>query len=132
MSKTPEWLFVGVALIWCVAPWMLTAFGWRKWAQTCGRSGLIEGFIDDPAFLIGQILGTLSCLALVPLYAPATFRWEWLRVDAVNYGLILCIVSTLVALFVLPFGRNRAKWLILAGCVLNAGIVFGLFFLSLE
>ncbi len=130
MHKAPEWIFVGVALIWSATPWVLMAFGWMKWARSC-RSGVVEGFIEDPAFLIGQIVGTVSCFALVPLYLPATSRWEQLRVEAVEYGLIVCIVSSLFALFFLSFGRSRAKWLMLAGCVLNAGIV-SMFFLSLE
>lgn len=131
MHKGPDWILVGAGLIWSATPWMLMVLAWRRWAQKCSSGGVVEGFIDDPAFLIGQILGTVSCFALVPLYLPATSRWEQLRVEALECGLIVCIVSSFLALFFLPFGHSKAKWLMLAGCVLNAGIV-SIFFLSLS
>ena len=90
----------------------------------------MEGVIDDPAFFIGQILATISCCALVPFFMPARPRWEQLRVEALDYGLVIGAVSALIALFVLPFGVNRSKWFSFASCLLNLSTVV-LFVLSL-
>ena len=121
-------MFIGLLLVWLASPWALVALAWRKWARS--KSELIEDAIDDPAFFIGQILTSISCCALVPLYLPATARWEQLRIEALEYGLIITAVSVLAALFILKFGINRARWLSFAGCLLNLGTVV-MFALSL-
>jgi hypothetical protein len=91
----------------------------------------MEGVIDDPAFLIGQVLATVSCCALVPLYLPASQRWEQLRIDALEWGLIITAVSVFMVMFILPFGLGRARWLSWVGCLLNLGIIV-MYFLTLE
>jgi hypothetical protein len=123
-----HWLLIGVFLVWSATPWVLVALAWRKLARS--RVSLVEGVIDDPAFLIGQVLATVSCCALVPLYLPATRRWEQLRVDSLEWGLIITAVSVLMAMFILPFGLSRARWLSFVSCLLNLSTAV-MFFLTL-
>jgi hypothetical protein len=130
MHKTPEWIIIGLALIWLVTPWTLVALAWKKWARTRDKGNPLEDLIDDPAFLIGQILATVSCCALVPLFVPATYCWGRLRIAAVDHGLIISLVSGFIAAFILPFGIRRAKWLSFVSCLLNAGVV--LTFIAIE
>jgi hypothetical protein len=121
MHKTPEWILIGLALIWLGTPWALVALAWKKWVRTRSKGNPLEDLIDDPAFLIGQILATVSCCALIPLFVPATYWWG--HIEAVNHGLIISLVSGFIAAFILPFGIRRAKWLSFVSCLLNAGIV---------
>jgi hypothetical protein len=121
MHKTPEWILIGLALIWLGTPWALVALAWKKWVRTRSKGNPLEDLIDDPAFLIGQILATVSCCALIPLFVPATYWWG--RIEAVNHGLIISLVSGFIAAFILPFGIRRAKWLSFVSCLLNAGMV---------
>jgi len=121
MHKTPEWILVGLALVWLATPWVFVALAWKKWARTRTKGNPLEDLIDDPAFLIGQILATVSCCALIPLFIPALYWWG--RMEAVDHGLIISLVSGLIAGFILPFGLKCAKWLSFVGCLLNAGMV---------
>jgi predicted benzoate:H+ symporter BenE len=43
--------------------------------------------------------------------------------EAVDPGLIISLVSGLIAGFILPFGLKCAKWLSFVSCLLNAGMV---------
>ena len=121
MHKTPEWILVGLALVWLATPWVLVALAWKKWARTRTKGNPLEDLIDDPAFLIGQILATVSCCALIPLFIPAIYWWG--RMEAVDHGLIISLVSGLIAGFILPFGLKCDKWLSFVSCLLNAGMV---------
>ena len=120
---TSEWMFDGLALLWVVTPWALVALAWKKWARTRTKGTPLEDLIDDPAFLIGQALATVSCCALTPLLVPATYWWSRFKMDAVDRGLIISLVSGVIACFILPFALKRAKWLAFASCLLNAGMV---------
>ena len=124
MPKLPEWLIIAVGLIWSAAPWVFAVMAWAKWARTRATR-------SDPAFLFGQILATVSCSALIPFYIPNTTRWEQLRIDVLEVGVLVSIVAAFVGLFILPFGRNRAKWLPFVSCLMNGGFVV-MFFLSLD
>jgi hypothetical protein len=130
MHKTAEWVFVGAALIWSVTPCVLVALAWRKWTRTRSKGNPAEDFIDDPAFFIGQILATVSCVALAPFYIPATYRWQHSRLQ--EYGLILSAISALLAVIILPFGLKRAKWLSFVSCLLNTGLFIAFIFVSAE
>jgi hypothetical protein len=123
MHKTSELFLDGLALVWLATPWVLVAFAWKKWARTRTKANPLEDLIDDPAFLIGQILATVSCCALIPLFIAATYWWGRLRMETVDHGLIISLVSGLIAGFILPFGLKRAKWLSFVSCLLNAGMV---------
>jgi hypothetical protein len=123
MQRTPEWLLVALALVWLATPWVLVGLAWKKWARTRTKGNPLEDLIDDPAFLIGQILATISCCALIPLFIPATYWWGRLRMETVGHGLIISLVSGLIADFILPFGLRSAKWLSFVSCLLNAGMV---------
>jgi hypothetical protein len=122
MRGARDWIFVVLFVVWPATPWMLVVLAWRKWARS--RTPLSEDLIDDPALLGGQILATVSCCGFVPLWLTAIPRWKGWPNVAIEYGLIASGVSALVALFILPFGLKRAKWLSFASCVLNAGLVF--------
>jgi hypothetical protein len=130
MHGSRDWIFVVLLLAGSATPWMLVGLAWRKWAGS--RAPLLDELIDDPALLGGQILSTVSCCALVPLWLTAIPRWSsWPNV-AIEYGMIASGVSALVALFILPIGRKSAKWLSFAGCVLNGGLVFMFLLASVE
>ena len=119
MHGAGHWVFLSLVIAWLTTPWVLVAWAWKKWVRV--RAGFIENFIDDPALLLGQIFATVSCCGLVPFYLPVAPRWEQTRVDAIGWGLIITAVSVLIALFILPFGLNRIKWLSLSSCLLNLG-----------
>lgn len=123
MHKTPEWFLAALAVVWLATPWVLVAFAWKKWAPMRTKANPLEDLIDDPAFLIGQILATVSCCALIPLFISATSWWGRLRMETVDHGLIISLVSGLIAVFILPFGLRRAKWLSFVSCLLNFGMV---------
>jgi hypothetical protein len=117
-------VIIGVFFIWSATPWALVALAWRKWART--KVSLMEDLIDDPAFLFGQILATVSCCSLVPLYitaTTATYRWGHSHMEVLEYGVIISLVSGLIAVFILPFGLKHAKWLSFVSCLLNTGVV---------
>jgi len=120
MKKT-EFILAALGVALLAAPWVLVAVAWRKWARTKAA----------PAFLTGNILATVSCCGLIPFVLPVTRRWEQTRIDALSCGLIVSFVSAVLALFILPFSQNRAKWLSFAACLLNACVVV-MFFLSLD
>jgi hypothetical protein len=61
MHKMRELLFDGLALVWLATPRVLVAFAWKKWARTRTKADPLQNLIDDPGFLIGQILVTASC-----------------------------------------------------------------------
>lgn len=78
-----------------------------------------EGKRNNRPFLIGQILGTLSCAALLFFFVALGKSWDQLRV----YSVIVSLAAATRALFILPFGRQRAKWLTISGCVMNAALL---------
>jgi hypothetical protein len=125
MHKTPEWLFIGFALVWLATPWALVVSGWRTWVRTRTQGSPWEDFIDDPAFLIGQSLASVSCCALAILFVPGLVRLHIKAPDkALDYGLVISAVSALLAVFVLPFALKSVKWLAFASCLLNGGCIF--------
>jgi len=126
LHELPEWSVVSFFVFWSVAPAGLVAFAWRKWAQARSQLTATGEAVDNPAFLIGQILGTISCCGILAFYVPWRGAWDQVR----DYGVIVSFGAALIALFILPFGRNRAKWLTAFGCVMNAALVV-LFVLSL-
>jgi|SRR5580704_12591079 hypothetical protein len=130
MHGARDWIFAVLFVAWSATPWMLVVLAWRKWARS--RAPILEDLIDDPALLGGQILATVSCCALIPLWLTAIPRWESWPNIAIEYGMIASGVSAVVALFILPFGLRRAKWLSFASCSLNAGLVFTLLLASAE
>jgi hypothetical protein len=70
--------------------------------------------IDNRPFLIGQILGTISSCALLLFFIPLGETWDQFR----GYDAIGSLAAALIALFILPFGRHRAKWLTISGCAM--------------
>jgi hypothetical protein len=121
MHKTPEWILVGLALVWLATPWVFVALAWKKWARTRTKGNPLEDLIDDPAFLIGQILATVSCCALIPLFIPALYWWG--RMEAVDHGLIIVWFQGLSRASSFRFGLKCAKWLSFVSCLQNAGMV---------
>jgi hypothetical protein len=106
------WIVLSFIIYWSLAA-ALVAFAWKKWAQARSRLNA-EGMSNDRPFFIGQILGTFSCCA--PLFfVPLTGSWELVR----GFGVIFSLVAAVSALFILPFGRQRAKRLTILGCVMN-------------
>jgi hypothetical protein len=125
MHSTSEWMFLGFALVWLAMPWALVALGWRKWVQTRTDGSALEDFIDDPAFLIGHSLASVSCCALAALWIPTILRLHIKPQNmAPDYGFVISAVSALIGIFVLPFALKRVKWLGFASCVLNVGFIF--------
>jgi hypothetical protein len=120
MKKT-ELILEVVAVVWFAAPWVLVSLAWRKWTRNKAA----------PAFLTGNILATVSCIGLLPFAMPVRMSWEQIRVDALEYGVIVSFVAAACALFILPFAQNRAKWLSFACSLLNACLVV-MFFLTLD
>ena len=116
-----SWLFAGFAcwiglsflIYWSLAT-ALVAFGWKKWARARPQMNA-EGMRNDRPFLIGQILGTLSCCAPLFFLVPLTGSWDVLR----GFGVIFSFGAAVSALFILPFGRQRAKWMTILGCGMN-------------
>lgn len=119
MHKLPEWSIYSFLVLWSVAPAALVALAWRRWAQSRGQSTPTGKPVDNRAFLIGQILGTISCCGILSFYVPVRGAWDQVR----EYGVIVSFATGLMALFILPFGRNRAKWLTAVGCIMNAALV---------
>jgi len=72
MHKMLEWIFAGFFILWSLAPAGLVAFAWRRWVQARGQLNAEGKPIDNRPFLIGQILGTVSCCAL--LFFPSSQR----------------------------------------------------------
>jgi hypothetical protein len=118
-------MFIGFALTWLATPWALVALAWRKWVRTRTQESPFEDFIDDPAFLFGQILASVSCCALAAIFIPAITQLHIKALDkAPDVGLVISAVSALIGIFVLPFAVKRVKWLGFASCLLNAGFIF--------
>ena len=113
------WIIAGFFILWSLASAGLVAFAWKKWAQARGQLNAAGEPIDNRSFLIGQILGTVSCCALLLFFVPLSKTWDQVRV----YGVIVSLAAALIALSILPFGHNRAKWLTITGCVMNAALV---------
>jgi len=133
VKTTSEWVFIGFALVWLATPWALVALAWRKWVRTCTQESPFEDFIDDPAFLFGQILASLSCCALAAIFIPAITQLHIKALDkAPDVGLVISAVSALIGIFVLPFAVKRAKWLPFVSCLLNVSGIAFLFIASIE
>ena len=95
--------------------------------------GPFKDFIDDPAFLFGQILASLSCCALAAIFIPAITQLHIKALDkAPDVGLVISAVSALIGIFVLPFAVKRAKWLPFVSCLLNVSGIAFLFIASIE
>jgi hypothetical protein len=127
-------MFMSLALVWLVTPWALVALAWRKWIRTRTPQGSpCEDFIDDPAFLFGQVLASVSCCALAAIFIPAIMQLHVKALDkAPDIGLVISAVSALIGIFVLPFAVRRVKWLPFVSCLLNASGIAFLFFASIE
>src|SRR5580658_2062605 len=123
MHKVAEWAIIGVALVWAGTPWVLMALAWRKWASLRTTGNPLEDLIDDPAFLIGQALATVSCCALIPLYLATIYGGKQSSNEVVGYGLLIALISGFVGVVVLPFASKHAKWLPFVTCVLNTCFV---------
>jgi hypothetical protein len=128
MHRTPDWIFEGLALVWLLTPWLLVAVAWRRWWAGRNKQNVLEEFIDDPAFLVGQILATISCAAFV---APLIQTGHW-RLRELEYAPALGTLAALIALPVLPFALKRAKWFPFAGCLLNVGLALEFFLLNMR
>jgi hypothetical protein len=110
------WIVFSFLIYWSLAA-ALVAFAWKKWAQA--RPHLDAGGMrNDRPFLIGQILGTLSCCAPLFFFVPLTGSWELLR----GFGVIFSVGTAVSALVILPFGCQRAKRLTILGCVMNVAL----------
>ena len=116
MNNLPEWIVLSFLIYWSLGT-SLVAFAWKKWAQARQQIDA-EGMRNDRPFLIGQILGTLSCCAPLLLFVPLTEWGDLLR----GFGLIFSFGAAVSALFILPFGRQTAKWLTILGCVMNIAL----------
>ena len=110
------WIVLSFLVYWSLAA-ALIAFAWKEWAQARPQMDA-EGMRDDRPFLIGQILGTLSCCGPLFLFVPLTGSWELLR----GFGVIFSLVAAVSALFILPFGHQRANRLTILGCVMNVAL----------
>ena len=114
----------GLFILWSVAPAALVAFAWRRWVQARGQLNAVGKPIDNHPFLVGQILGTVSCCVSLVLFIPGK------TVDQVrDVGAIISFAAALIALSILPFGRNKAKWMTILACAMTATLaplnVFG-------
>ena len=128
MHITRAWIFDGLALIWLLIPWLLVGVAWRRWWAARNRQNIFEDFIEDPAFLFGQTLATISCRAFV----ASLMQIGHLRLRVLDYAPELGTIAALIALTVLPFALKRAKWFPFAGCLLNAGLVLAFFVVNLR
>lgn len=113
------WIIAGFFILSSLASAGIVAFGWKKWAQSRGQLNAAGEPIDNRSFLIGQILGTVSCCGLLLLFVPLSTTWDQVHI----YGVIVSLAAALIALSILPFGHNRAKWLTISGCLINAALV---------
>jgi hypothetical protein len=133
VKTTSEWVFIGFALVWLATPWALVALAWRKWVRTRTQESPFEDFIDDPAFLFGQILASVSCCALAAILIPAITQLHIKALDkAPDVGLVISAVSALIGISLLPFAVKRAKWLPFVSCLLNVSGIAFLFIASIE
>ena len=119
MHTLPEWSVYSFFVLWSIAPAGLVALAWRRWARSRCQFAATGKRVDNRAFLIGQILGTISCCGILSVYVPVRGVWDQVR----EYGVIVSFTAGLMALFILPFGRNRAKWLTALGCIMNDALV---------
>jgi len=114
LNSLPKWIVLSFIVYWSLAA-ALVAFAWKKWARA--QVGA-ERLRKDRPFLIGQTLGTLSCCAPLFFLVPLTGSWDLLR----GFGVISSLGATVSALFILPFGREKAKWLTIFGCAMNMAL----------
>jgi len=128
MHKDLNWLIGVLPLIWLA----MVPLGWRKWARERHKGDpLLEELIDDPAFLIGQTLATVSCCAFIAVYVFALLRIDRPR-KVLNSVVLLCFASSCIAVLTLPFAANRAKWFSFASSLLNASSIAVVLFASIE
>src|SRR5260370_22366457 len=119
IHKMLIWTIAGFFILWSLASAGLVAFAWRKWGQARGQLNAAGEPTDNRSFLIGQILGTVSCCALLLFFVPLRETWDQVHV----YGVIMSFAAAFIALSLLPVAANRAKWLTISGCVMNAALV---------
>jgi hypothetical protein len=132
MHRALDWVFIVLGLIWLATPWVLVPVAWRKWAKGRRKGNpLMEDLIDDPAFLIGQTLATISCCAFIPIYIFVAVRMDQPR-HVLDSAVLLCFASACVAVLTLPFAVSRAKWLSFASSLLNASAIALVLFASME
>jgi len=131
MHKALDSVFVVLGLIWLATPWVLVPLAWRKWARARRKGNPLEDLIDDPAFLIGQTLATVSCCAFVPVYIFVAAKMDQPR-QVLDSAVLVCFTSACVAVFTLPFAINRAKWLSFASSLLNVSAIALVLFASIE
>jgi MFS family permease len=125
MYATQEWLIIGLAIVWLGTPWTLVTLGWKMWGRTRTRGNPMEDLIDDPAFVIGQTLASISCCTLLVLFVPTALTLQITVANRVlGYGFTIAAVSALIGIVVLPFAVKRSKWFGFASCLLNVGFIF--------
>jgi hypothetical protein len=107
------WIVLSFLIYWSLAA-ALVAFAWKKWARERPQMDA-DGMRNDRPFLIGQILGTLSCCAPLFFFVPLAGSWDLLR----GFGVIFSVGAAVSALIILPFGSQTAKRLTIVGCVMN-------------
>jgi hypothetical protein len=124
MHATQEWLIIGLAVAWLATPWVLVTLAWKMWGRTRTRGNPLEDLIDDPAFVIGQTLASISCCTLPVLFLPTALTLQMtVASKVVGYGFTIAAVSALIGIAVLPFALKRFKWFGFASCLLNVGFI---------
>jgi hypothetical protein len=131
MHATQGWLIIGLAFVWLATPCVLVTLAWKMWGRTRTRGSPLEDLIDDPAFVIGQTLASISCCTLPVLFVPTALTLQMtLANKVVGYGFTIAAVSALIGIVVLPFALKRFKWFGFASCLLNVGFI--LMFVAIE
>ena len=124
MHATQGWLIIGLAFVWLTTPWVLVTLAWKMWGRARARGNPLENLIDDPAFVIGQTLASISCCALLVLFVPTALALQITVANKlVGYGFTIAAVSALIGTVVLPFALKRFKWFGFASCLLNVGFI---------
>ena len=115
-------IIAAIPIFWIVAPAVFVAIAWTRWVQARGQLNAAGKPINNRAFLIGQILGTISWCALLLFFIRLG---ETSTSDQVRgYDLIASLAAAVMTLFILPFGRHRAKWLTISGCAMILVLMF--------
>lgn len=103
-----QWIQLGEAVLACVVIFL----GWQSWRHSHKR---------DRIFVAGQTLATMSSFGLLVSYGAwyASSEFLWFGIQPTYWFTFLALCSTLLAIFVLPWGHTRAQWLSWVSCVLN-------------